>query len=136
MTTILEFYHNDAGMTAGEYGEYLGFLQAASASGSASVAQARSAGKSFFSQPNLMQNYLFIKLSWPEPFNLVDFTPSAFSIYCVDDNSALAALALSYDPVTNFELDVTPTLFLGAGQTQYGSKPSTLSVNILARYYF
>jgi hypothetical protein len=137
MTTILEYYHNDAGLTSAEFSEYVDFLQAAANSGSnAGISQALSIGKSAFSGPDLMQDYMYFKLSWPEPFNLVDFTPAVFAIYSVDDNSVLVALSLSFDPVTNFELVVTPTLLIGGPQTVYGSKPYDFSAIVLARYYF
>jgi hypothetical protein len=137
MTTILEYYHNDAGLTSSELNEYVVFLQAAANSGSsAAISQALSIRKSAFSGPDLMQDYAYLKISWPEPFSLVDFTPAAFVIYSIDDNSAMVALSLSFDPVTNFELVVTPTLLIGAPLTLYGSKPYEFSASVLARYYF
>ena len=137
MTTILEYYHNDAGLTSGEFTDYVSFLQAAAASGSStSISQALSISKSAFSGPDLMQDYAYLKVSWPEPFNMVDFTPSAFAIYSIDDTSVLVALSFSYDPITNFEFVVTPSLLLGGQQTLYGSKPYQVQVTALARYYF
>jgi hypothetical protein len=137
MTTILEYYHNDAGLTSGEFTDYVSFLQAAAASGSStSISQALSISKSDFSGPDLMQDYAYLKISWPEPFNLVDFTPSAFAIYSVDDMSLLLAVSFSYAPITNFEVILTPTLLLGGQQTLYGSKPYQVQVTALARYYF
>jgi hypothetical protein len=137
MTTILEYYHNDAGLTSNEFSQYVDFLQMAVNSGSSTaISQALSVGKSAFSGPDLMQDYAYFKLSWPEPFNLVDFTPAAFVIYSFDDNSLLVALSLRFDPVTNFELVVTPTLLVGGPHTLYGSKPYEFSAMMLARYYF
>jgi hypothetical protein len=137
ITTILEYYHNDAGLTSTEFMEYIDFLQMAVDSGSsARVSQALSIRKSAFSGPDLMQDYAYLKLSWPEPFHLVDFTAAAFAIYSIDDNSALVALSFSYDPITNLEFVLTPTLLIGGPQTLYGAKPYEFSVSVLARYYF
>jgi hypothetical protein len=83
-----------------------------------------------------MRDYVYLKVSWPEPFNLVDFTPSAFAIYSIDDTSVLVAVSFSYAPITNFEFVLTPTLLLGGQQTLYGSKPYQVQVMALARYYF
>jgi len=137
ITTVLEYYHNDAGLTSSEFSGYVDFLQVAANSGSSTaISQALSIRKSAFSGPDLMQDYAYFRLSWPEPFNLVDFTPAAFAIYSVDDNSMLVALSFSFDPVTNFELVLTPTLLIGGPQTVYGSKPYEFSAIVLARYYF
>lgn len=137
MTSILEFYHDDAGMTANDYAGFLAYLRSAIASGNPTlISQARSEYKSLSLRPGIEKDYVYFKLSWPEPFDIVDFTPAVFAIYGADDGSAVAALSLSYTPFTNFEVDLSPAMFLGPASSQYGSKSSVASVNLLVKFYF
>ncbi|TSA45196.1 hypothetical protein D4R52_02955, partial [bacterium] len=82
LTTIFEYYHNDAGLNNNEFASYNTFLLNASASGdTGSIANAINVSKNYFSSVNLMRDYLYLKVSWPEPFNWVYFTPSIYTIY-------------------------------------------------------
>jgi len=137
MTSILEFYHDDAGMTANDYEGYLAYLRSAMASGNAAlVSQARSDYKSLSLRPSIERDYIYFKLSWPEPFDIVDFTPAVSAVYSADDGSAMAAISLSYTPFTNFEVDMSPAIFLGPASSQYGSKPSATSLAMQAKFHF
>lgn len=83
-----------------------------------------------------MQNYLYVKITKPEPFDWLYFTPSLYSIYNLHDNSFLLATTLSYKPVTNFEFIFWPTFLLGENNTEFGGKLVQQRVEFWMRVYF
>ncbi|OGS20990.1 MAG: hypothetical protein A3J83_06025 [Elusimicrobia bacterium RIFOXYA2_FULL_40_6] len=99
ITTILEYYHNDAGL-------------------------------------KLMQDYLYLKMSWPEPFNWVYFTPSIYTVINTSDRSSIIGIPLSYKPITNFEFILWPSFLIGRQDTEFGSKQYENKLNFWTRFYF
>jgi hypothetical protein len=137
ITTILEYYHNDAGLDKNEFGTYNDFLLSAIASGdSGSISNAINVSKNYFSGANLMRDYLYLKISWPEPFNWVYFTPSIYTIININDGSSIIGIPLSYKPVTNFEFIFWPTIIAGGNNTEYGSKQYESKLDLWLRFYF
>jgi len=137
ITTILEYYHNDAGLTVTEYGDYSTFLSDAVASNiSSTISDALNLSKTYFSGSVLMQDYLYLKIFWPEPFKLVDFAASAFIIYNINDSSLSVGIPLEYQPITNLKIIFQPTFFIGNNGTEFGSKQHRGKMEIQASYYF
>ena len=69
-----------------------------------------------------MQDYLYLKATQPEPFGLLYFTPSLFTIYNLNDNSFLLSVLLTYKPFTNFEFTFSPTFLIGDEHTEFGAR--------------
>jgi len=136
MTVIGEYYHNGAGMSAGEFGEYYNFIHSITDTGAQdAMARAQESGSAFQTM-TLMRDYVYIKISQPEPFNFIYFTPSVFAIINTADGSILLAMPLSYKPVMNFELLLTPALFTGGDTSEFGSKSQRGKIEFLGRFYF
>ncbi|MBU1355825.1 MAG: hypothetical protein KJ620_04595 [Candidatus Edwardsbacteria bacterium] len=137
ITTIAEYYLNDAGLSGDQFEEYNAFLVNAAASGdNAAIASALSVSRVYFGSSNLMREYLYLKASWPEPFNWLYFTPAVQWIYNLEDRSSSVGVPVSYKPITNFELVVWPSLFAGKGNSEYGSKQYESKVELWAKFYF
>ena len=83
-----------------------------------------------------MQDYLYVKVTQPEPFGWVYASVSAFAIYNVEDRSFTLSPQLAYKPYTNFEFLLWPTLFSGGGQTEFGSRQFQRKVEVWTRFYF
>jgi hypothetical protein len=136
-TLIAEYYHNDAGLTETEYESYIDFIRNSVTGGNPALRQtAMNYSKSYFTGGSLMQNYGYIKISQPEPFNLLYFTPSVFTIVNINDHSFQLALSLSYKPVTNFELILWPTFMFGGDNTEFGSRQAQQLLDVWMRFYF
>jgi len=122
-TAIVEYYHNGMGLTENEFGDYRNFLGNVLANGQSSVIQQMGTiVRANFQKPVLMQDYLYLKVTQPEPFNWVYFSPSLFSIINLQDGSFSLAAPLSYKPITNLEVIFWPTLFLGREGSEFGGK--------------
>ena len=133
----MEYYHNDAGLTKGEFEDYNNFLVSTAVSGNNnSISAAMNTNKNYFSDTNLMQDYLYLKMSWPEPFKWVYLTPSLQVIYNIEDKSALIGLPISYKPITNVEFIFWPTFLLGNKKTEFGSKQYKNKLDLWIRFYF
>lgn len=137
LTSTLEYYRNGAGLTKSEFGAYDDFLANAAVSGSSiTAASALAVSRGYFGSSNLMRDYLYLKLSWPEPFNWVYFTPSAYVMLNADDDSWLAGLPLSYKPVTDFEVIVWPVFTGGGRGTEFGGRQAAAKLDLWLRFYF
>jgi len=133
-TIIAEYYHNDAGLTADEYKNYLDFLQ--NSIDAQEPDQALKYSKTYFKGSSLMQNYLYLKVIQPEPLGLLYFTPSLFTIYNLGDDSLLLAVLLSYKPFTNFEFTFWPTLLIGDENTEFGSRQFQRKYELRMKIHF
>lgn len=137
MTTISEYYHNDAGLNRKEFEDYNNFLLNAAISGNnSSIANAMNINRNYFSNTNPMQDYLYLKISWPEPFNWVYFTPSIYTIFNINDGSFILGVPLSYKPITNFEFILWPTFLAGNTNTEFGSKQYESKLDLWLKFYF
>lgn len=137
ITTIGEYCRNEAGLSKSEFEEYHDFLAQAIASGNnIAVSGALNASKTYFSNPNLMREYLYLKASWQEPFNWLYFTPAVQLLYNLEDNSYSAGFPVSYKPITNLEFVFWPAVFAGGINTEYGSKQYEGKAEFWARFYF
>ncbi|MGD9642740.1 MAG: hypothetical protein AB7V08_08380 [Elusimicrobiales bacterium] len=137
LTAIAEYYRSGAGLTREEYRDYAGFLDAAAVSGSSvTAASALAVSRGYFGSSNLMKDYIYLKLSWPEPFNWLYFTPSAYVMINAADGSWLAGLPLSYKPVTNFEFIAWPVFTGGGRSTEFGGRQASAKLDLWLRFYF
>jgi len=132
-TTILEYYHNQSGMNNAEFSAYYDYISAAD---SVSAGLISKTNKEYFSAGNLMQDYLYLKLSYPEPFEILYFTPSVYTVFNFSDQSFTAGMPLSYKPITNSEFILTPILFSGKAGSEYGSKSYLGRIELKGVFYF
>ena len=136
-TLIVEYYHNNIGLSANEFKYYLGYLRnSLESNNSVMINAARSNMSTVFRSKTLMRDYLYVKLMQPEPFSWLYSSISLFTIYNLSDHSCLISPQLSYKPYTNFEFLFWPFLFFGGDDTEYGSKQFERKVEIWLRFYF
>ena len=136
-TVIGEYYHSGIGLSRREYESYADFLASGADSESAGVAQeALEVSQKSFRGGFLMQNYLYVKVIQPEPFNWLYFTPSIYTIYNLGDKSLLLSASLAYKPVTNLEFVFWPTFLLGGTRTEFGGRPFQQKLELWMRVYF
>ena len=133
-TIIAEYYHNGAGLTNDEYRNYMNFLE--SSIMIREIEQALGYNRTYFRSSNLMQDYLYLKATQPEPFGLLYFIPSIFSIYNLNDNSFMLAAILTYKPFTNFEFTFWPTFLVGDKYTEFGGRQFQQKYELRMKVHF
>ncbi|MBN1596271.1 hypothetical protein JW933_10125 [candidate division FCPU426 bacterium] len=136
LTVVAEYYHNSAGLTRKEFQNYAGFLRNAADLGNTSAATALNVNRNYFSGNTLLCDYFYLKLSWPEPFHWIYFTPAFQIVYNIEDKSASISIPVSYKPMTNVGFLFWPTFLTGGEDTEFGSKPYEMKLEMCAGYYF
>jgi hypothetical protein len=89
-----------------------------------------------YGRPNPMRNYVYLRASQKEPFDILYFTPAVTTIFNVEDQSFVVIPELTYSPVTNLELRFRAPVLVGEQRTEYGEKLSDYRLELRMRYYF
>ncbi len=89
-----------------------------------------------YGRPNPMKDYLYLRVSQKEPFDILYFTPSITGILNISDKSFSLSPEFLYAGITNLELRLKTYLISGGRLTDYGEKQNDYKVEIRARYYF
>lgn len=111
-TWIAEVYRNGAGLTQAQF-------------------RAQPVGR-----PNPMRNYLYLRASQKEPFDILYFTPSVTVIANLDDGSYALIGELLYTGFRDFELRVRAAANRGDRLTEFGDKPVDARYELRARWFF
>lgn len=136
-TLILEYYHNNSGLSKNEFTSYVDYLQSSLDSNIPEIITPALFNMSTtFRSKTLMQDYLYVKIIQPEPFSWLYSSISMFTIFNLADKSFLFSPQLSYKPLTNFEVLLWPVFFFGNDHAEYGSKQFKRKVEIWMRFYF
>lgn len=83
-----------------------------------------------------MQDYLYLRISQKEPWDILYFIPSFTSIVNLTDKSFSLAPELLYNPITNLELRAKITVLLGKDGSEFGEKQNDFRLEFRGRYYF
>ncbi|MEX2240537.1 MAG: hypothetical protein WD775_07565 [Burkholderiales bacterium] len=111
-TWIVEVYRNGAGLTEAQF-------------------RARPVGRQ-----NPMRDYLYVRASQKEPFDILYFAPSATVIANLDDGSYSLIGELAYTGFKDFELRLRAAANRGDRLTEFGEKPVDARYELRARWYF
>lgn len=140
-TFIVEYYHNGTGMSKSEMQNYYTFIDRAEnmylTTGNETLFEkASDLTEGNYGKMNPMRNYLYLRVSQKEPFNILYFTPAISFISNIDDRSFTVTPELLYSTTNNFELRVRYILLSGDTGTEYGEKPFDHKFDLRLRYYF
>ena len=83
-----------------------------------------------------MRNYVYLRASQKEPFDILYFTPALTTIVNVGDRSVVVIPELTYSPRTNLELRLRGVALVGDRRTEYGEKQNDYRLELRVRYYF
>jgi hypothetical protein len=81
----------------------------------------------------LMTDYIYVKASHPEPFSLVYFTPSIFSLVNVGDKSIMMGTELSYTRFDHFLFQLKYSTLTGDSRSEFGMKLVKHRIELKAR---
>ena len=89
-----------------------------------------------YGRPNAMKDYLYLRASQKEPFDILYFTPSLTGILNMSDKSFSLSPEFLYAGITNLELRLKASFISGERLSDYGEKQNYSRVELRARYYF
>jgi len=136
-TYIAELYRNGTGFSELEYRNFVAIAQRALAADpqSALFARAQALSQSYGRQ-NPLRDYLYVRVSQKEPFDILYFTPSLTLIVNLEDGSRSISPELLYTGRNNVELRARAVFLSGGRETDFGEKQNRRRVEVLARFYF
>jgi hypothetical protein len=140
-TFIFEYFQNGNGYTSSEMGDFYFLIEQAYQSylltGDDSqlnlLAGAASQSYRTFAP---MQDYLYLRISQKEPWDILYFIPSFTSIFNLTDKSFSLTPELLYHPITNLELRAKIAVLLGKNGSEFGEKQNDFRLEFRIRYYF
>jgi len=141
-TYILEYYHQGTGFSPEEISAFFSFIDKGyNAFLSSGDTQALTKARSVTQQGGYGRftpetDYLYLRVSQSEPFDILYFTPSFTWIYNLSDRSFTITPELLYTPITNLELRLKTGFLVGATDSEFGEKQNDYRIELRARYYF
>ena len=135
-TLIIEYLHNDAGLNTEQMKSFFDAVESAISDNPDLLPVIKQYQSESFGSQFLMKDYLYAKVSQPEPFGWLYSSIGAFVICNLNDNSLSLSAQLSYRPFTNFEVFLWPTVLIGDDNSEYGSRQSEGKIEIWLRWFF
>ncbi|MBW2607197.1 MAG: hypothetical protein JRD05_06120 [Deltaproteobacteria bacterium] len=140
-TYIFEYFRNGQGYTRDEMKDYFtliedGYQEYINSQNMAKLSKSREYGSQFYNKQTVMKDYLYLKVSQKEPFDILYFTPSVTCLYNINDKSGSIMPQIIYTPITNLELELKTTFLLGKDYTEFGEKLNDYKVYAAVKYYF
>ena len=140
-TIIFEYYRNEAGLSVKETEAYFSFVHAAydlyrRTGNDGPIQRAANFSQGLYGRFTPMQDYLYLRLSQKEPWDILYFTPALTGIYNLDDQSFSVSPELVYTGLTNLELRLKGTFLSGAQLSEFGEKQNDYRIEFRVRYFF
>jgi hypothetical protein len=140
-TYIVEYYRNGTGFTEQEVQDYFTFVHNAydsylSTGNDSLLQKATAVTEKNYARPNAGQQYLYLRLSQKDPFDILYWTPALTVIMNAEDRSYSISPEISYTGITNLELRLKAMVLAGDRLSEFGEKPYDYRVELRARYYF
>jgi hypothetical protein len=140
-TLILEYYRNGTGFTGEEMEGFFGlvddgFTAYRSSGDETLLKKARRVTEGNYGRPNPMRDYLYLRISQKEPFDILYFTPSVTCIYNIEDTSFSLSPEILYTGITNLEVRLKAAFIAGHENTEFGEKQNDYRAELRVRYYF
>ena len=82
------------------------------------------------------KDYLYLRISQKEPFNILYFTPALTTIMNLDDRSFSISPEFLYEGIKNWEFRLKGMALVGPKGTEYGEKQNDYRIEFRVRYYF
>ncbi|MBE0556810.1 MAG: hypothetical protein IH628_06205, partial [Proteobacteria bacterium] len=141
LTTIAEYYHNGAGITDDERGNFFALVDRAynlylTTGQAAALNSAKNLADGGYGKPNSGKDYLYVRISQKEPFDILYFTPSLTWMMNLDDRSYSLTPELLYTGFTNWDLRFRTAFLVGGRGTEFGEKQNDYRMEFRVGYYF
>jgi len=140
-TTILEYYRNGPGLTETEMQNFVQFVDNAYAQYLATgddtlLRRARSVAPGGYGRPNPGRDYVYLRVTQKEPFDILYFTPALTVIANADDGSTSVTPELIYAGFKDIELRLRGVFLNGGVGTEFGERQISNRIEFRARLYF
>ncbi|MEA3499458.1 MAG: hypothetical protein U9R41_00330 [Candidatus Marinimicrobia bacterium] len=135
-TVILEYLHNDSGLDKEQMKNFYNAINSALSENPTLLPIIKNYQLENLANQYLMKDYVYAKISHPEPFDILYFTPSIFMLYNLNDNSNMIGGELNYSRYDNLNLKLKYNLLLGKLNSEFGGKISSNKLSFRLDYTF
>jgi len=140
-TFILEYYHNGTGYSTKEMRDYFALVDKAYETYNFNgnemlLKKAKNLANNAYGRINPARNYLYLRISQKDPFDILYLTPAVTLITNIDDKSFSLMPEISYAGITNFEFRLRGGPIVGTRGSEYGEKQNDYRIDFRIRYYF
>ena len=141
ITTIVEFYHNGDGYSQDEMDRFYQLAtdahdEFADTGNKSALSQAKNLAQEGYGRSQSGKNYLYIKITQKEPFDLLYTTPGIIATVNLEDHSYTLSPEITYTGMTNWESRLRFTYLEGSRFSEYGEKQNETKVEMRIRYFF
>ena len=141
LTVITEYYHNGTGFGVDNMKNYYasinrGYNTYCSTGNETALINVRNMAEGSYGRSNPMENYLYLRLSQKEPFDILYFTPALTWIMNLNDRSWSFTPEVLYTGITNLELRLRTGFIVGGRDTEFGEKQKDYRIELRVGYYF
>jgi len=141
LTTIIEYYHNGMGFSGDDMKNYYAYITRGyntyqTTGNATSLGNAQQMAEGGYGRSSAMGNYLYVRLSQKEPFDILYFTPALTWMMNTDDQSWSLTPELLYTGFTNWEFRLRTGIIVGARNSDFGEKQNDYRIELRVGYYF
>jgi hypothetical protein len=141
LTTIIEYYHNGTGFSGDDMKNFYtyvrrGYYTYQTSGNATALISAQQMGDGSYGRPSAMSNYLYVRFSQKEPFDILYFTPALTWMMNIDDQSWTLTPELLYTGFTNWEFRLRTGFIVGARNSEFGEKQYDYRIELRVGYYF
>jgi hypothetical protein len=98
--------------------------------------KAQNLNKGGYGRPQAWRNYIYLKTTQKDPFNLIYTTAGLTAIINIDDKSYSMTPEITYTGFTNWECRLRFTYLDGSSLTEYGEKQNESKGELRVRFFF
>ncbi|MEA2014086.1 MAG: hypothetical protein U9N38_02090 [Thermodesulfobacteriota bacterium] len=140
-TFICEYYRNGTGFTEEEMKGFFGLVDNGynlyvTSNDETLLKKANTMTEGNYDRPNPMRDYMYLRISQKEPFDILYFTPSITCIYNINDRSYSLSPEILYTGITNLELRLKAGFLTWPDNSEFGEKQNDYRIELRMRYYF
>jgi hypothetical protein len=141
LTTIIEYYHNGMGFSGDDMKNYYAYITRGyntyqTTGNATALGNAQQMAEGSYGRSSAMENYLYVRFSQKEPFDILYFTPSITGMMNTDDQSWSLTPELLYTGITNWEFRLRTGIIAGARNSDFGEKQNDYRIELRVGYYF
>ena len=140
-TYLLEYYYNGAGYTKSQMNDFYSFVNQGynlflRTGDSSQINKAANLAQGGYGRNTPEREYLYLRISQLEPFDILYFTPAITMIMDLKDQSFSLTPELLYTGITNWEFRLKTFFITGRGNTEFGEKQNDFKIEFRVRYFF
>jgi hypothetical protein len=141
LTTIIEYYHNGMGFSGDDMKNYYAYITRGyntyqTTGNATALGNAQQMAEGGYGRSSAMGNYLYVRFSQKEPFDILYFTPALTWMMNTDDQSWSLTPELLYTGFTNWEFRLRTGIIVGARDSDFGEKQNDYRIELRVGYYF